>query len=595
MINLRIYFYVCCVSTFLGLAIYANHLENPFQFDSVVFVEKNLDLHAPKNLFTLKFLKDEFLSRSFLRITMAWNAVLGGLNPFGYHLFNLLFHILNSILVFQVSFRIYSHLNRDGLSLSVKEFHFASCLTAILFLCHPIQTESVIYIASRSEILCATFYLSSFLLFQVSLKSENRFDFWVRWIVVPLIILPAFFLGYSVKQSIITLPMMMFIFYLCGLPKTAPALQVLKRFWIILTILIFFAGFIFLLKLLSDENFLIGPSPAGEVIGRKAYMLSQPSVVVFYYLKLLLFPINLNIDPDIIKGTWSLSFFTGTVFIFMIFLWAFKNSLKRLTGFLILWFFIVLSPSSSIITLLDLAAEHRTYLASFSFFCLQSLGLVILARSILNDKKRRTVILSTVMIFILFLALLSLERNHDWNSGLRLWEDTLKKSPNKTRPWMNVGHAHILLGNSNEALRYYKKAIDIDPYYFASQYNLGTLYEEKGDIDQALYHYHFAFLIDSYVPEVNGKLGEIYMKKGDYEKADYYLKKAVERNPKYAEAFRNLGVLYYYYLKSKIKALAFFKRSLTLDPNYAENELIRRILAAESRQASQISQPEKKS
>tara|TARA_B100000686_G_C16794686_1_gene981424 strand:- start:1470 stop:3239 length:1770 start_codon:yes stop_codon:yes gene_type:complete len=587
MISSRIYFYICCVSTVLGLAIYANHLANPFQFDSVVFVEKNLDLHHPKNLFSLEFLKDEFLSRSFLRITMAWNAVLGGLNPFGYHLFNLLFHILNSILVFQTSLRIYRHLSRVGQDFSGKEFYYASCLTAILFLCHPIQTESVIYIASRSEILCGTFYLSIFLLFQVSLQPENRLGFWVRWIVVPFIILPAFFLGYSIKQSIITLPMMMFLYYLYGLPKTARALQFIKRFWVVLTILTLFAGVALLFKLLSDEGFLIGPSQAGEIIGRKAYMLSQPGVVVFYYLKILIFPINLNIDPDITKGTWSVSFFVASTFILLILTCAFNNSLKRITGFLTLWFFIVLSPSSSIITLLDLAAEHRTYLSTFGFFCLQSLGLVLLTRRIKKNKNRRKIIISSVVVLILLFSLASVERNYDWTSGLRLWEDTLKKSPNKTRPWMNVGHAHILLGNSDEALQYYQKAIDIDPYYFASQYNLGTLYEEKGDINQALYHYQFALLIDPYVAEVNGKLGEIYMKKGEYETAEQFLKKAVERNPKYASAFRNLGVLHYYYLKNKIKALAFFKRSLMLDPSNSENRLIRRLLAAEEGQRSQ--------
>ena len=316
-------------------------------------------------------------------------------------------------------------------------------------------------------------------------------------------------------------------------------------------------------------------------------MLSQPGVVVFYYLKILFFPINLNIDPDITKGTWSVGFFAAMVLILLIIILAFKNSLKRLTGFLTLWFFIVLSPSSSIITLLDLAAEHRTYLASYGFFCLQGLGLVLLTRRIKKNKNKRTVIITSVVVLILFFSLASVERNLEWTSGLRLWEDTLRKSPNKTRPWMNVGHAHILLGNSDEALRYYQKAISIDPYYFASQYNLGTLYEEKGDMNQALHHYQFAFLIDSYVPEVSGKLGEIYMKRGDYKKADNFLKRAVERNPKYAGAFRNLGVLHYYHLKNKIEALAFFKRSLTIDPNHPENVKIRRLLAAESGQRSQ--------
>ena len=143
---------------------------------------------------------------------------------------------------------------------------------------------------------------------------------------------------------------------------------------------------------------------------------------------------------------------------------------------------------------------------------------------------------------------------------------------------MNVGHSHIILGNNEKAIFYYEKAISIEPSYFASQFNLGRLYEDKGYTQKALLHYRRAEQIDPYVSEVHGKLGEIYIQTGEYESANIHLRRAVERNPKYAEAFRNLGVLNYYYLNKKKQAITFFKRSLNLNPNQSEKELILRLL-----------------
>ena len=99
-------------------------------------------------------------------------------------------------------------------------------------------------------------------------------------------------------------------------------------------------------------------------------MLTQPSVIFCYYFKLLLFPINLNIDPDIqlVTEWWSWKLITAFIGITGLIYFSCRAKENRLLLYFICWFLIVLSPSSSIITLSDLAAEHRTYLASYSFY-----------------------------------------------------------------------------------------------------------------------------------------------------------------------------------------------------------------------------------
>ena len=197
-------------------------------------------------------------------------------------------------------------------------------------------------------------------------------------------IITALIFGYSVKQSIITLPLMLFLYYLFGLPLQSPVIKWLNKWKYALGLLILISLGLLFYKLLSDERFLIGPSKAGEVIGRKNYMLSQPGVVIFYYLKLLLFPINLNIDPDLSKEAFTSKFFLAICSILIIFLLAWMSRFRRLFLFLTLWFFIILAPSSSIITLLDLAAEHRVYLASLGLFTMFSMSIAMIYRSFLK-------------------------------------------------------------------------------------------------------------------------------------------------------------------------------------------------------------------
>ena len=191
----------------------------------------------------------------------------------------------------------------------IKEYVALRFFASVLFLCHPIQTESVIYIMSRSEVLASTFYLIGFLLFQQLL--ERPLTSRLQYCFYFLIIFLFFLLGFSVKQILATLPALMVLYYLFSCSNHSPAWQFFQKWkWVILSIFSVIVGLL-IYRLFTDETFLIGPSRTYEMVGRAKYMLSQPAVIVFYYLKMLLFPINLNIDPDIeiVISVLSLSFF----------------------------------------------------------------------------------------------------------------------------------------------------------------------------------------------------------------------------------------------------------------------------------------------
>lgn len=563
----------CLLISLLGVLFFSNHLNNPFQFDSVAYIANNASLKNPETLLTLEFWQREFLSRSLLRMSLALNAHLDGFRPFGYHILNLAFHILNALLLF---FVLEKSFHRFGMeAMGCKRIRAVSFFSAAFFLCHPIQTESVIYIMSRSEVIASTFYLAGFLLFQQLLNrpSTSRLQYCFYFLALFLIALA----GFSIKQIIATQPAIMALYYLCSCPEQAPALRFLKKWrWAIFGII---AGIISSLfyKLLTDETFLIGPSRAEEMVGRAKYMLSQPSVIVFYYLKMLLFPMNLNIDPDIevVARLLSWNFLIPVLCIASLLLCSLKFFKTRFVFFFLCWFFIILSPSSSIVTLHDLAAEHRVYLASAGIFVLITYWVSEITR-----RWGEIPALKIILIFCVFaLGIMTLKRNAVWQSELSLWQDTYQKSPHKLRPLINLARAHSLEGNTDKAIKYYQESLVEGPAVFATNYNLGDLYLKKNLVNEAMRHFNLASRIEPEIPESFARIGEIYLLQKKFELADPYFRRAVELNPRSAQVFKNLGVLNFYHLNKPKQGLAFFSRSLTLDPGQPEASKIRELLS----------------
>ncbi|MDE0847197.1 MAG: hypothetical protein OSA44_00095 [Nitrospinaceae bacterium] len=565
----------CLLISLLGVLFFSNHLNNPFQFDSVAYIVNNANLKNPETLLSFEFWKKEFLARGLLRISLALNAYLDGFRPFGYHIFNLAFHILNALLLFFVLEKSLRRFGMEAVGWGSKRIRSVSFFSAVFFLCHPIQTESVIYIMSRSEVIASTFYLAGFLLFQQLLErsSTSHLQYGLYFLSIFLIAL----VGFSVKQIVATLPAIMILYYLCSCPDHSPALQFLKKWrWAITGIIAGVAGFLFY-KLLTDETFLIGPSRPEEMVGRAKYMLSQPSVIVFYYLKMLLFPMNLNIDPDIAVVTSFLSwnFLLPMFCIAFLLLCSLKVFKTRFVFFFLCWFFIILSPSSSIVTLHDLAAEHRTYLASAGIFILFACGVAEV-----TCRWGETRPLNITLIFCVFaLGIMTMKRNAVWQSELSLWQDTHQKSPHKLRPLINLARAHSLEGNSEKAIQYYQESLVKGPGVFATNYNLGALYLEKGLVTDALRHFQLASRIEPEIPEPFAKLGEIYLWQKNFKLADSYFKRAVELNPRSSKVFKNLGVVNFYHLNRPKQGLAYFTRSLNLDPGQPEADKIRELLA----------------
>jgi protein O-mannosyl-transferase len=552
----------------IGIIVFGNHLQNTFQFDSVAYIKNNLNLKNPESILTLQFWISKFFARGLLSISLALNSYLDELHPFGYHILNLALHIVNTVLIFYIFNKALLHFKNP-----IGENNAAiSFFGATIFLVHPIQTESVIYIISRSEVLASTFYLFGFFLFQIYLDIHKNRSL-LKKLILTLTILVLTIVGFSVKQTLATFPLIVFLYYISVSPLDSPINTFLLNWkWAILTAVLIFLSLL-LYKLLSDETFLIGPSNPHEMVGRAKYMLSQPAVIIFYYFQKILFPINLIVDPDIevVTHFFSFNFLASMIVIAFIAYYFWKQKAWRFYIFFLSWFFLILSPSSSIVTLHDLAAEHRVYLALPSVIFILSYGLF----EILKNQKFSIL---TLCVLILFLGILNIERNKVWKNELSLWQDTYKKSPGKLRPLINLARAHSIEGNNEEAVRLYEEALSKGPGIFVIQYNLGELYLKEDRVEEAILRFQSALKLKPAIPETYAKLGEIYLVRKNWKLANIYFKKCIEIDSRFSQVFKNLGVLHFYHLKNMKESLLYFSRSLTLDPNQAEAGEIRRLL-----------------
>ena len=463
---------------------YGNVIHGDLQFDDEVFINSSLADMSQHSFFSFSNLKNYIYgSRSLPLYSFALNYHFSGLEVASYHITNIVIHAFTAILLYYFTNMLIS-LGRPGIEHNFDSRTFALFVTAI-FALHPLQTESVSYIVQRSELLASFCYLGcliALLGFTVR-KGAAATSWWLASILF-------FVAGWGCKEIIITAPLAYFI-CICYIGGT----EYLGRAWKGLVPYCFSGVILACIKLLN----LRGSMEAGfdsYQPGVLAYGLTQLKVVATY-LRLFVLPVGQNIDHDIdiITRLWSaetaayiviwLCIALGSIYLRTSCHGKHQDNL-RLVGFGLLWFLVILLPTSSIIPIRDVMAEHRTYLP------LAGLGIVFTAfgEMLLNNiKSHHGRAIVTVIAFVGLTALLipaTRQRNLAWQTKLALWHDAAAKSPNKSRPHNNLGNAYLLLGNAGLAADNYRTAIRLDPDNIEPYYNLSLALKNLGRNDEAL-------------------------------------------------------------------------------------------------------------
>jgi tetratricopeptide (TPR) repeat protein len=216
----------------------------------------------------------------------------------------------------------------------------------------------------------------------------------------------------------------------------------------------------------------------------------------------------------------------------------------RFLSFGIFWFFIALSVESSVIPITDVIFEHRLYLPSIGVILAVTMLMDFVYGSVFRGKHGMAFRLF-VLMGILALSIATFQRNMIWGSTLSLWEDVVRKSPGKARPYNHLGIALTLAGRNDEAYRSLIKAVELKPNYPDDYNNLGIALANKGMPDLAIEMFLTSIRLNPNFPLPYGNLGRLYLlEKGDYNSAIDMSRTAIELNPYYTDAYVNLAASY---------------------------------------------------
>jgi len=457
------------------------------------------------------------------------------LNAFGYHITNILFHILTAILVYYLLNLISK---KRGISL----------VSALLFVAHPVFTSAVTYISGRGEILAAFFMLLSFVLY---IKATN-----LKHIYLSLV---SFIIAILCKE-IATLLLLLFVLYEVTLQAdNGQLLQRLKKkclpFFTITGIYLLLRMFLlrFMDTSLSD--------PGTSMLTKSAIAVKALGI----YIRLLFLPLGLHMERVVSPQVDLYSIIT-LILLLSALVWSYKKS--RLVYFGFAWFILTLIPVSGILSFGTRAnmAEHWLYIPSIGFFLAIT---TILSNSLEKYKFNKLIALLGVGLILTFYCTLTIRRNAEWRDPVTFYETNLKYTPNNHILHNNLGSQYKRIGDFKNATASYKKAIQINPNFGKAYDNLGNLYFEIGKIDKAIEFHKKALELEPNNPKARNNLACTYGKKGLYNLAIQEHKKALELHPFYAQAYNNLGITY----KKKgnlDKAINEFKKALEIDPGYAD-------------------------
>jgi len=301
------------------------------------------------------------------------------------------------------------------------------------------------------------------------------------------------------------------------------------------------------------------------------------------YLRLLIFPVNQNLDYDypLYKSFFSPPVFLSFLLIFGILCLAFyliglsyrKKTEWRLVGFGILWFFLALSVESSMIPIPMLIDEYRVYLPSVGFFIAITTWGFHQIQTYKNRKIERVVIPAVIGI-VLILSYATYMRNSLWNDKVTLWDDVVRKSPNKASGYINRALAYKEKDMYENAISDFKKALSLTPNHVLAHHNLGVLYLKLGKLDDATREVQTVLNLSPDLVEAHLLLGMILGKKNRYDEAIHEFlvaEKLSARGSDVHHADFHLEFANLYYRKGRFDdALKELQIALHLKPDFAE-------------------------
>lgn len=545
----NIKWFVLLVLVIAGFFVYQNSFSNKLFWDDDDGITNNV--YIKDFSYFPKYFSENLIAgsgqisnywRPLLLISFAIDYHSFGLNPIGYHVINLLWHILAAWLVYLLFYRL-------------SKRHWLSFWPALIFLVHPLQTEAVTYVSGRADPMSSALVLLSLLAYVLYRQDKKKI-----FIGSSLVF---FIASLLTKEQSIMLPALVFViefFFFFDKRKWRESLKIFLPF-----AFISIGYFLARIFLLNFNDLLSGVDYASNYDSSLKTRLLTFTYIFIKYLALLFAPFNLHMAYEVSPVT---SFFSWSVGVFTLAVAAFAYAIRKywtrdkLAVFGLAWFLILLLPRTNIISINRPLYEHWLYLPLAGFW----LAIILLMEKIKINKKIIFISLSALSIYFM---ILTIRRNLDWRDPITFYEKNLRYTPNSYIQHNNLGMAYADAGRAEDAITEYKTAIALSDVYPQVHYNLGNSLIAVNKTSEAKDEYYKAIAISPSFSYPYSNLIRLALFDKDKTELQTVLDKIKSNfNEEYylTQAFYS-----YYYLGDGVKAKNF---GLELVNKYPENEEI---------------------
>ncbi|MCS7314080.1 MAG: tetratricopeptide repeat protein [Bryobacterales bacterium] len=532
------------------MEIYGPALRGPFLFDDLYlpFAHPGLQ-EAPLRQWIGQI-------RPVLMFTYWLNYRLAGMEPYPYHFFSVAAHFLAGIFVWLLARKL---LESAGLE-PVRR----SCLAAfvaLLFLWHPLQTESVAYIAGRSEVLSGLFFFAALAVF--ALRAGPVIS-WPRALAV-LALYGAAALSKEHAASLVAVLVLTDLYWNGGW-------QGVRRNWRLYVPIVAAAA--------AAARFVWGVLATSDTAGFGVrefawyqYFFTQCRALWLYF-RLFLLPYGQNLDYDfpISRTPWEHGAFLGLLGLAALVAFVIAGRRRyRLASYGLACALVTLAPTSSVVPILDPVAERRLYLV------LPWLALVPV-EALSRWRASTPKLAAALAVWLAALGVATWKRNHVWSDAIALWQDTVAKSPHKQRPRFQLAYAYYQEGRCREALAEFEHAARLGPADYRLLLDWGLAADCAGRLEEALEKLRAAAKLEK-TAHVHALIGMVLGKSGRREEALEELELAARLDPGFAMTYFYRGNVYLSAGRRQA-AIAEYRRALELDPrNEAARQALERALA----------------
>ncbi|MBI4358369.1 MAG: tetratricopeptide repeat protein [Candidatus Omnitrophica bacterium] len=441
---------------------------------------------------------------------------LWGLNPFPYHVLNVILHSVNAILFWALL-----------ADLKIPGARFA----AALFVLHPVHVESVAWITELKNVQSSLFYLLSIASFDHFYAGRPKKK--LIWYGASLLF---FSLSLLSKTATVMLPMILLLlmWWRDGIWKkehvflTLPffALSIVAAGWTIWEQLTH-AGATGLDWSLS---WLERVGVAGKAVWFYLSKIIWPNPLVFVYER---WPLN----PGRVEFYW------GAIGVLLTFLFLyFRRTTKWGKHLLVTWTYFVVSlfPVLGFFNVyfmrFSFVADHFQYIANIS-------PIALVASIVWNSRKQFVIRLIISFLILILLAALTWRRAHVYRNEETMWQDTVKHNP---RSWLahdSLGNIFVQHGNWPRAIAHYQEAVRLKPDFAGVHTNLGMALGQEGRFDEAIDHFLTALRLNPYSAEAHNGFASVLVQMGRTEEAARHYERAIQLKPDYTAPRQNLNLL----------------------------------------------------